>query len=237
MAVQLSRPGEGETITDRPGRFLAIRVASEGLIATESLHGAGELGAPPHVHRAHTDCFYVVSGALRLGIGDGERRLAAGGLVAIPPGVVHAFDNGFDGETHFLNVHAPNPRFAEYLRAMGSPGSAEERREIAARSDSFDPPAGGGGDPEDVRISDSGEQLHTADLTAGVVALAAARDADLPAGPTALRVLNGELELIEDGASTTLGAGTWALVEPGTAASVRNASGAPARYLQATGTP
>jgi hypothetical protein len=45
----LSRRGEGETVTDRPQRFVEIRAAREELVVTESRYGSGESG-PGAVH-------------------------------------------------------------------------------------------------------------------------------------------------------------------------------------------
>jgi hypothetical protein len=35
----------------------------------------------------------------------------------VPPGVVHAFTNPGSGRARFLNVHAPERGFVDYLRA------------------------------------------------------------------------------------------------------------------------
>jgi quercetin dioxygenase-like cupin family protein len=49
----------------------------------------------PHVHREHTDAFYVLEGELTFAVGPAAERIgvAAGGFVAVPPGVVHSFAN------------------------------------------------------------------------------------------------------------------------------------------------
>jgi quercetin dioxygenase-like cupin family protein len=127
-----------ETITEREGRVLRLLAARPELTVTWSRYAGGERGADLHVHREHVDAFYVIAGELTFRLGpDGERlSLAAGGFVTIPPGVVHGFDNDSDAGVQYLNFHAPDGGFAEYLRA------ARDGRKAAF--DSFDPPAGGG---------------------------------------------------------------------------------------------
>src|SRR5215204_5145272 len=89
------RAADGETITRREGRDVVILVESEELTITWSRYAPGEVGTDPHVHREHTDAFYVLDGELTFGLGpDGEPvSVAAGGFVAVPPNVVHSFRN------------------------------------------------------------------------------------------------------------------------------------------------
>jgi mannose-6-phosphate isomerase-like protein (cupin superfamily) len=141
MAVELDvrqpillRPGEGEVVGDTPGRRTEILCDRPSLVATWSRRGPRRDGASPHVHRGHCDLFYVLAGELTLLVGPDreERVLPAGTLVLAPPLVVHGFRNGSDEELRYLNFHAPNGGFADYLRGV-TPGF-----------DSEDPPADGG---------------------------------------------------------------------------------------------
>ena len=52
--------GEGETITDRPGRRLTLLADTEEIAATESVYGPGEQGPDLHVHREHTDAWVLL---------------------------------------------------------------------------------------------------------------------------------------------------------------------------------
>ena len=86
------------------------------------------------MHRAHCDLFYVLEGELTFLVGPEreERVLLAGTLALAPPLIVHGFRNSSDEELCYLNFHAPNGGFADYLRGV-TPGF-----------DSEDPPADGG---------------------------------------------------------------------------------------------
>jgi quercetin dioxygenase-like cupin family protein len=137
----LLAPGEGETITDRPARTLRILVDRDELIVTWFRYVPGEKGPDPHVHRRHTDAFYVLEGELEFGLGPDVQpvRGQAGTFAAAPSNVVHTFRNASDSTTVFLNVHAPSTGFGEMLRAR-----RDGRDEDAERFDQFDPPADGG---------------------------------------------------------------------------------------------
>src|SRR6187551_3221237 len=127
-------PGEGEVVGDSEERRVEILCDRDELHATWTRFGPYRDGASPHVHRRHSDLFYVLEGELTLLVGpDREGRvLPAGTLALAPPLVVHGFRNGSDAELRYLNFHAPGCGFADYLRGM------------AADFDSEDPPANGG---------------------------------------------------------------------------------------------
>ena len=133
----MSRP-RGETITERDERDVILLVAREETSMTWSRYGPGERGPDPHVHREHTDSFYVIEGDLTFELGPELERVevAAGGFVAVPPNVVHAFANEGDVDARFINVHAPDGGFAAFMRGR--------RDDLDVGFDSFDPPAGGG---------------------------------------------------------------------------------------------
>ena len=131
-------PGEGETITQREHRDLVILAERDDITITRMRYGPGERGPDLHVHREHTDAFYVVGGELTFVLGrEADRiRVTAGSFVAAPPNVAHSFFNEADADAHFLNFHTPDGGFAEYLRG--------QRDGEKVPFDSFDPPADGG---------------------------------------------------------------------------------------------
>jgi thiamine-phosphate pyrophosphorylase len=69
--------------------------------------GAGETGARPHTHGAHTDVFFVLSGEIEVRLGDQTVRLPMGSCVAAPPLLVHGFRNPGTTEARYLNLHTP----------------------------------------------------------------------------------------------------------------------------------
>jgi quercetin dioxygenase-like cupin family protein len=128
----------GETITDKERRNVILLVGRPEITVTWSRYAPGEKGPDLHVHREHTDAFYVLEGELTFAVGPdaGEIRVAAGGYVAVPPGVQHSFLNDGDADARWLNLHAPDMAFAAFMRG--------QRDGIPVPWDSFDPPPDGG---------------------------------------------------------------------------------------------
>jgi quercetin dioxygenase-like cupin family protein len=129
----------GEQISLQEHREVRLLLASESLTITWSRYGPGERGPDPHVHREHTDAFYVLEGDLTFTVGPDARtiRLEPGGFASVPANVVHSFANESGAEARWLNFHTPDAGFAAYLRAL---------RDGTDTSffDSFGPPADGG---------------------------------------------------------------------------------------------
>ena len=117
---ELIEPGGGEVVGDSPERRVEILSDHEAVHATWTRYGPHREGADLHVHRRHTDLFYVLDGELtvRLGVEDRLVPVGPGTLVRVPPLVVHGFRNAAEGELRYLNFHAPGERFADFLRAM-----------------------------------------------------------------------------------------------------------------------
>src|SRR5918999_5075797 len=84
-------PGEGEVITERAARTLHLKGGIEAIAVTETRYEPGERGPDAHVHRRHTDAFYVLEGTMLYELGpDGEAVQApAGSFVAAPPRLLH----------------------------------------------------------------------------------------------------------------------------------------------------
>jgi quercetin dioxygenase-like cupin family protein len=124
-------PGEGEALF---GGRIVLRSALEDLTITETWHTRARAGASPHIHREHTDSFYVLEGELAFLVDDEEHTVGPGAFVSAPPGVVHGFRSL--SAARFLNFHTPDGRFAENLRALD--------RGEAGGFDSFDAEPGSG---------------------------------------------------------------------------------------------
>ena len=153
MAVELDvvqpvllAPGEGELVNERGEHTVRLLFSHDLLDVTWSQFGPGERGAEPHVHHKHTDSFYVLDGEVTFRIGPDLEPVAAsaGTFVAVPPDVIHGFDNDSPQRARFLNFHAPSGGFAQYIRGE-SPGF-----------DSYDPPEDGGASPDTAIVTPPG---------------------------------------------------------------------------------
>jgi len=107
------RPGEGEPIGDS-----TVKAARPELSLLEGEVGPGD-EVRPHLHRGHSDSFYVLEGELEFRIGDEIVSAPVGTFVLSPPGVVHSFRNVGTERARVLNLHTPGG-FAEYRRELAA---------------------------------------------------------------------------------------------------------------------
>ncbi len=235
--LRVVAPGEGEVIGSAPDRRVDLLCDHDTLHATWTRFAAHRPGADPHVHRRHTDVFYVLAGELVLLLGpEGEPvTVPAGTLAWIPPLVVHGFRAG-PGELRYLNLHAPGSGFADYLRAL------RDGREAAY--DQEPPPERGTRPPGDAVIG-GGEPVpgrpgatllaDTAELRIEDVRMDAAAPAPEETAPArglrALYVLEGEVTAEAASGPVRAGAGTWLELPPGVPCAIAAADGGPARFL------
>ncbi len=105
-------PGEGERLNGR----IVVKLEAPQISVNEVDVGPDFEGPGPHFHKEHVDAFYVLEGTLEFINGDETVRAEAGTAVAVPPSVVHGFTNAGPGRARYLNIHAPDGRFIEYLR-------------------------------------------------------------------------------------------------------------------------
>ena len=173
-------PNAGEVVGDSRDRRVEILCDQEALNATWSRFGPGRDGADLHIHRRHTDCFYVLEGELTVKLETGEVTVSAGSLARVPPMVVHGFRNGSDADVRYLNLHAPGMGFADYMRSIrdGDPISYDQEP----------PPETGTRPATDAVITDGPLLADTPELRAEVVTTA-------EPGPGWLYVLEGNDDL------------------------------------------
>ena len=205
-------PREGEVIGDAPDRRVEMLSDVDPLHATWSRFGPRRAGANLHVHRLHSDLFYVLAGELTVKLGpDGDESVApAGTLARVPPHVVHGFRNGSDAELRYLNFHAPGQGFADYMRGLSD-------------FDQFDPPEDGGRPASEAALGDGDGVLCDVDEI-GIAVLTGSADAHVHREHVqSLYVLEGELVVNEIRATE----GTWLQIPAGLAHAVSGS----ARYL------
>jgi quercetin dioxygenase-like cupin family protein len=219
--VKVIEPGGGEVIGDAPDRRVEILCEHDALHATWTRFGPRRDGADLHIHRRHSDFFYVLGGELttRLGHEGEEVTVPAGSLVRIPPLVVHGFRNAADRELRYLNFHAPGMGFAAYMRGL------RDKQPVAF--DQEDPPPEGTRPATDAVISDGEVVLDQLGIQVvrltdvPEVSIAEVRiDAGSWFGGTdrpcqALYVLDGTLTLTVGDTEVSAPAGSWVQIPPG----------------------
>ncbi len=234
-------PGEGELLRGKERTFL-VKVARPELSLVEYDAGADYRGASAHYHEHHTDAFYVLEGELEFTLGRQTVLAPAGTAVVAPPRVVHAFTNASGGRVRFLNVHAPDAGFVEYLRAL------IEGEEIAFDSIDVDGPQepGGGtvlgpGEGTAYAVGTATSLFKaTREATAGAFSLAESTIEPGTAGPPphshrelldSFYVLDGTLTVQVGEEELDAPAGTYACVPPGIVHAFANRSDEPVRFL------
>jgi mannose-6-phosphate isomerase-like protein (cupin superfamily) len=227
-------PGGGEVIGDSPDRRVEILSDHDALHATWSRFGPRREGADLHVHRRHSDIFYVLQGELTVRLGpEGEGVVVpAGTLARVPPRVVHGFRNGSDAELRYLNFHAPGQGFADYMRGLRD-----------GRTVPFDqePPPADGGRPATEAVVGGSAVLADRVVHADIEEIGIAEAWTDPGSPSpphlhrrhvaSFYVLEGEMALTVGDRELRLEAGSWAQVPPGVPHTVSSPGAGPARFL------
>jgi quercetin dioxygenase-like cupin family protein len=219
--VTVIPPGGGEIIGDSEERRVEILSDDPAINATLSRFGPGRAGADLHVHREHSDLFYVLEGELtvRLGPEGREVTVPAGSVARVPPNVVHGFRNASDADVRYLNFHVPGQRFTDYMRGL--------RDGVKFAYDQFDPPEDGGVPASEAAIGES--VVDTDALGLEVRRGEEGEDVHTHAFVASLYVLEGEVVLTLDGERHALPAGTFAQVPAGVPHAL--AFPQPARFL------
>lgn len=127
-------PGEGE----RLGASIVMAARPELSLLELTMEPGATIA--PHVHRGHSDAFYVLEGEVELQVGEQTVTAPAGSFVLSPPGVVHALRNPGSEPARLLNLHTPGG-FVEYRRALAELRRSGEEPDTAfyERHDVFDP--------------------------------------------------------------------------------------------------
>jgi mannose-6-phosphate isomerase-like protein (cupin superfamily) len=203
-------PGGGEVIGDAPDRRVEILADHDGLHATWSRFAPGREGADLHIHRRHTDLFYVLAGELtvRLGHAGDEITVGPGTLVRVPPLVVHGFRNAGEAELRYLNFHAPGQGFADYMRAL------RDGRTLVY--DQEPPPASGTRPPGDAVVGEAAVESPEISIALRSLDGGEAAGGD-EARATSLYVLDGELTVVAGSRRLHADAGAWVQIPPGVA--------------------
>jgi uncharacterized cupin superfamily protein len=82
----------------------------------------GASGATPHHHTGSSELFYLVSGSAELLAGERTLTAAAGDLIIVPPGTVHAFAAAAGSDADLLIILTPGVERLEYFgMSSGSP--------------------------------------------------------------------------------------------------------------------
>lgn len=82
-----------------------------------------EFAAPPHIHDAEEEAFYVLEGSLEVTCGERVWSADSGSFVLLPRGVPHAFKVTSPGGAKLLQITAP-AGFEQFVAEAGEPAPA-----------------------------------------------------------------------------------------------------------------
>ena len=226
-------------VFERNGSRTEFLVEHEQVAVFEFLRAGGAPGASHHFHAKHVDSFIVLDGELEVLTAGEPLTLQAGEAVAVPPGVVHGFNNRSSEPLRLINVHAPARRFGDYLRHLF------RREQVdSTEYDQYPPEDAPGGEPVLARLG-GGERFEREDRAVTIryelpqLSLVEIEfDPSFEVSPhvhddhtDSFYVLDGEVEFTKDGTVTLARPGTFVTAPPGTRHGFRNAGESRARLL------
>ncbi|MEU2655052.1 cupin domain-containing protein [Streptomyces sp. NPDC007325] len=138
----LTRHDEAETCAD-PSSVMTLLADSDrtadGFTSYRSTFAEGAVGAPAHFHTKATELFFVISGSLRVLVGEEVTVLHAGDFLAVPPHTPHAFAAAPGRTADVLFVFTPGMGRFDYLRLLGRVMRGEaDVQEIADSAERYD---------------------------------------------------------------------------------------------------
>lgn len=118
--------GEGEALWG-VGALSTIKASADQTAGAysivEDLAPRGE-GAPPHLHRADDEAFYVLDGQVTFFIGDNPPiQGTSGAFIHVPGGTVHGFEVTSDTARYLIIT---TPHHERFYRALCEPAQARE---------------------------------------------------------------------------------------------------------------
>lgn len=142
LQAALTRHAEAETCSD-PSSVMTLLADSDGagggFTSYRSTFAKGAVGAPAHFHTKATELFFVISGSLRVLVGEDVTTLNEGDFLAVPPHTPHAFAAAPGAEADVLFVFTPGMGRFDYLRLLGRVMRGEaDPKEIAESAERFD---------------------------------------------------------------------------------------------------
>ena len=224
---------------ERNGSRTEVLTDLEEIAAFAFLRRGGTPGAEPHFHAAHVDAFVVLEGELEVLTAGDPLTLETGDAVAVPPGVVHGFNNLPPGPVRLLNVHAPSRGFADYLRrayANEEPDPLDYDQHPPAEAPGGDPVVARAGDGERFERDNRVVTVRFALPQLSLVEIEFDASFEVPPHThddhvDSFFVLEGAVVFARGDEAVVAGPGEFFAASPGTRHGLRSADGSHARVL------
>jgi mannose-6-phosphate isomerase-like protein (cupin superfamily) len=120
MKPYVIQPEDVETLPGtNPMNLLADADVTDGAVSISSGRiVAGADNARPHFHQRSWEIFAILTGRLQLLLDDEVVTVGGGGLVAVPPGVVHAFGATPEEDVEAIVFVTPGVQRFDYFRLL-----------------------------------------------------------------------------------------------------------------------
>lgn len=122
MDVVLVPAGGGEVLASPSGMRILEDGSNTGhrLGVMEDHLPPGSGGPPQHIHRQHSETFYVLSGTMRFTSAGEHVDVSAGGVVTAPVGVPHTFSNPDPGQWAAFTCTVAPDLYIGYFRELAT---------------------------------------------------------------------------------------------------------------------
>ena len=143
MKAKYLAPDEGQIVRllGEPRIFKLTPEENGGTyLQFESTHAPGT-GAPPHLHRAEDEAFYVLAGQYEFSVGETRFTTTTGAFAFVPRGTVHAFTCTGQSAGRMLITVTPGTGheglFREVEKLTASMGRQPETRQLVALAEKY----------------------------------------------------------------------------------------------------
>ncbi|HEY4456881.1 MAG TPA: cupin domain-containing protein [Pseudonocardiaceae bacterium] len=138
----LTRADEAELLGAAPNQtwLLAEADDTDGTMnAVRTTLGRGVDGPPPHYHRASSELFFLLDGALDVLVGEEIVTVRTGDFLLVPPNTTHAWGTRAHAGADILIIKAPGTNRFDYFRLVDRVRKGEAApQEILATQEKFD---------------------------------------------------------------------------------------------------
>jgi mannose-6-phosphate isomerase-like protein (cupin superfamily) len=138
----LARGDQAEMLGAAPNQTWLLAEADEAegtMNAVRTTLGRGVDGPPPHYHRASSELFFLLDGALDVLTGEQIVTVRTGDFLLVPAGMPHAWGTPAESGADILIIKAPGTNRFDYFRLVDRIRKGEATpQDILATQEKFD---------------------------------------------------------------------------------------------------
>jgi mannose-6-phosphate isomerase-like protein (cupin superfamily) len=105
--------------------FKAVREDTGGAYSVYIATIPPNIGAPPHIHHAETEAFYMLEGTLDFMAGNRAVRASSGDFLHVDKGVIHGYTNPGPANARYVGIVTPGGLHEQLFAALGEQALTE----------------------------------------------------------------------------------------------------------------